>query len=77
MRTSLWFSAVIAALVTEAAADVLPAKSQGPSPKVPIGFSKAPFAKTRGRLFELDGHVGYFAGPASPKSPLSGEYMAN
>ncbi|KAH8879648.1 family 5 putative glycoside hydrolase [Thozetella sp. PMI_491] len=43
-------------------AQILPATEPGPPPQVPIGTSKAPFAKVSGRLFELDGKVGYFAG---------------
>ncbi len=50
-------------LVRSAYSQILAAADPNPPPpKVPIGVSKVPFAKVSGRLFELDGRVGYFAG---------------
>lgn len=41
---------------------VRPARSPQIPPRYPIGKVKGSFAKTKGRLFEIDGKVEYFAG---------------
>lgn len=62
------FLAVVTALVGVAAASsqVLPAGKTPISPKCPLGGgNRKNFAKTSGRLFEIDGKVQYFAGTNS------------
>ena len=67
----LFFIAVLyGILVRIAHSQILAATDPAPPPpNVPIGVSKAPFAKVAGRLFELDGHVGYFAGKHRGSAP--------
>lgn len=52
-------SALCAAALVAATSDVQPASIY------PIGKSGGAFAKTAGRVFNLDGKVGYFAGKLS------------
>jgi hypothetical protein len=41
---------------------VLSSNDTPPAPMYPIGKVEGPFAKTAGRLFEIDGQVTYWAG---------------
>jgi mannan endo-1,4-beta-mannosidase len=41
-------------------------KSPQIPPSYPIGTVTGSFARTRGRLFEIDGRVGYFPGEMTP-----------
>lgn len=53
----IWFAASVLAAPTILAASA----SQQPPCTYPIGI-KGKFAKAAGRLFDIDGKVGYFAG---------------
>ena len=54
---------VMLALCGAARAVVLSAKATNPPPPAyPIGAVKEPFPKPVGRLFDINGTVGYFAG---------------
>jgi mannan endo-1,4-beta-mannosidase len=61
MKFSLFANVVLAA--SGLASFLLPSSSiDQPAPLYPIGSSNGTNAKVSGRLFDIDGKVGYFAG---------------
>ncbi|ORY63485.1 glycoside hydrolase superfamily [Pseudomassariella vexata] len=64
MKFSSCISALLGAAVTATAlpSSSVSVSSKQPASKYPIGNGKGPNAKVAGRVFDIDGRVGYFAG---------------
>ena len=70
------FSSLAAALggLCAARAQIISSKDPQPPSKYPIGAVREPFAKVSGRLFDVNGTVGYFSGQPLDSLPVPQAY---